>query len=76
MRKISMNRVREALRLHFQLGLSVTSNNSRSATWDYIKRYTNTLNPSLGQVHISGEKIFVDYSGLTMPIANTKTGKK
>lgn len=160
-----MNKVREALRLHFQLGLSVrqsakASNNSRSATSDYCKRfeqigvpieeflsldeikqeellfikkypvvipkvskvmpdmnyihnelkkrkktkvtlmllweeykeqhpdgyqytqfrehykrYTNTLNPSMRQVHISGEKMFVDYSGLTMPITNAKTGE-
>lgn len=27
------------------------------------------------QVHLSGEKLFVDYSGLTMPIVNSKTGE-
>ena len=27
------------------------------------------------QVHISGEKVFVDYSGLTIPIVNQRTGE-
>jgi hypothetical protein len=27
------------------------------------------------QIHLSGEKLFVDYSGLTMPIVNIKTGE-
>ncbi len=39
------------------------------------KKYVNTLNPSMRQVHLGGEKVFVDYSGLTMPIYDLKTGE-
>ena len=38
-------------------------------------RFKNKLNPSMRQVHIAGDKVFVDYSGLTMPIYNAKTGE-
>ena len=41
----------------------------------HYSRYRQTLNPSMRQVHIGGEKVFVDYSGLTMPIHNQKTGE-
>jgi transposase len=41
----------------------------------YYKRYKQKLNPSMRQVHIAGEKVFVDYSGLTIPIYNQKTGE-
>ncbi len=41
----------------------------------YYSRYIKTLNPSMRMVHIGGEKVFVDYSGLTMPIYNQKTGE-
>lgn len=41
----------------------------------YYKRYKQTLNPSMRQVHIAGEKLFVDYSGVTIPIHNQKTGE-
>ncbi len=41
----------------------------------YYKRYKQRLNPSMRQVHIAGEKVFVDYSGLTIPIYNQKTGE-
>ena len=27
------------------------------------------------QVHLNGEKLFVDYSGLTIPIVNQRTGE-
>ncbi len=39
------------------------------------KQYVNTLNPSMRQVHLGGEKVFVDYSGLTMPIFDLQTGE-
>ena len=42
---------------------------------EYYTRFTNTINPSMKIVHISGEKVFVDYSGLTIPIVNQKTGE-
>lgn len=41
----------------------------------YYKRYKQKLNPSMRQVHIAGEKVFVDYSGVTIPIYNQKTGE-
>jgi len=39
---------------------------------EYYTRFTNTINPSMKMVHIAGEKVFVDYSGLTIPITNQK----
>ncbi len=41
----------------------------------YYRRYKQKLNPSMRQIHISGEKLFVDYSGVTIPIHNQKTGE-
>jgi len=41
----------------------------------YYKRYKQKLNPSMRQVHIAGEKVFVDYSGVTLPIYNQRTGE-
>ena len=42
---------------------------------EHYVRFLNKINPSMKQVHLSGEKLFVDYSGLTMPIVNSKTGE-
>jgi len=41
----------------------------------YYRRFKKTLNPSMRQTHLAGEKLFVDYSGLTMPIYNQRTGE-
>lgn len=41
----------------------------------HYKRYKQTLNPSMRQTHLAGEKVFVDYSGLTIPIHNQRTGE-
>lgn len=41
----------------------------------HYKRFKQTLNPSMRQTHLAGEKLFVDYSGLTMPIYNQRTGE-
>jgi len=41
----------------------------------YYRRYKQKLNPSMRQTHIAGEKLFVDYSGLTMSIHNQTTGE-
>jgi len=38
-------------------------------------RFKKKLNLSMRQVHIAGDKVFVDYSGLTIPIYNAKTGE-
>jgi len=41
----------------------------------YYRRYKQKLNPSMRQIHIAGEKVFVDYSGVVIPIHNQKTGE-
>lgn len=41
----------------------------------HYSRFKQTLNPSMRQTHLAGEKVFVDYSGLTMPIHNQRTGE-
>jgi len=40
----------------------------------YYRRYKQKLNPSMRQVHLAGEKVFVDYSGVTIPIYDQKDG--
>ena len=42
---------------------------------EYYSRYAKTVNPSMRQIHYVGDKLFVDFSGLTMPIVNAKTGE-
>jgi len=42
---------------------------------EYYTRFKKVLNPSMKQVHLIGEKVFVDYSGLTIPIVNQSTGE-
>ena len=41
----------------------------------HYSRFKQRLNPSMRQTHLAGEKLFVDYSGLTMPIYNQRTGE-
>lgn len=41
----------------------------------YYRRFIKSINPSMRQIHYSGDKLFIDYSGLTMPIVNQKTGE-
>jgi len=41
----------------------------------YYAAYLKKLNPSMRQVHYSGDKLFIDYSGVTVPIIDQKTGK-
>lgn len=41
----------------------------------YYHKYKKKLNPSMRQIHLNGEKLFVDYSGLTVPIYNNTTGE-
>lgn len=50
-------------------GLGITQFN------EHYARYTKSLNPSMRQIHYAGDKLFVDFSGLTMPIVNAKTGE-
>jgi transposase len=41
----------------------------------HYNRYKKKLNPSMRQVHIAGDRVFVDYSGITVAIHNAKTGE-
>jgi len=40
---------------------------------EYYYKYKKRLNPSMRQTHIAGEKMFVDYSGLTVPVVDLST---
>ena len=40
----------------------------------YYHKYRKKLNPSMRQIHLNGDKLFVDYSGVTVPIYDSKTG--
>ena len=42
---------------------------------EYYYKYKQRLNPSMRQTHIPGDKMFVDYSGLTMNVTNPVTGE-
>ena len=42
---------------------------------EYYYRYKKRLNPSMRQTHIPGDKLFVDYSGLTMNVIDQFTGE-
>lgn len=42
---------------------------------EYYYRYKKRLNPSMRQTHIPGDKLFVDYSGLTMNVLDQFTGE-
>jgi transposase len=41
----------------------------------YYVKYAKTITPSMRQIHYQGDKLFIDFSGLTMPIVNAKTGE-
>ena len=41
----------------------------------HFNAYLKQVNPSMRQIHYSGDKLFIDYSGLTMPIVNQQTGE-
>ena len=38
-------------------------------------QWAGTLEPVLRQVHVAGERLFVDYAGPTMPIVDPRTGE-
>lgn len=42
---------------------------------EYYYKYKKKLNPTMRQTHIAGEKMFVDYSGVVVPVVNRKTGE-
>jgi transposase len=45
-------------------------------TWfcTHYREYTKKMNPSMRLVHKAGEKIFIDFSGKTVPIVNPSNG--
>ena len=42
---------------------------------EYYYRFKKKINPTMRQTYIPGHQMFVDYSGLTIPYHDTKTGK-
>ena len=42
---------------------------------EHYSRYKKKLNPTMRQTYIAGEKMFVDYSGLTVPVIDNITGE-
>ena len=46
-------------------------------TWfcNNYKTYSNKLSPSMRQIHKAGEKVFIDFSGVRVPIADPLTGE-
>ena len=42
---------------------------------EHYSRYAKTLNPSMRQIHYAGDKLFVDFSGLTMPVHDATSGE-
>jgi len=45
-------------------------------TWfcNSYKEFAKKLNPSMRQIHLAGDKVFIDFSGKKIPIANPYTG--
>ncbi len=46
-------------------------------TWfcNNYKKYAKKISPSMRQVHKAGEKVFIDFSGVRVPIADPLTGE-
>lgn len=42
---------------------------------EHYRRYASTISPSMRQTHYAGDKLFVDYSGGTVPIVDPITGE-
>lgn len=41
---------------------------------EHYYKYKKKLNPSMRQTYIPGDKMFVDYSGLTLPVVDAESG--
>ena len=46
-----------------------------SQFWEYYRRFCNQLEPALRQLHPAGERLFVDWAGLTVPLVDPQTGQ-
>jgi transposase len=42
---------------------------------DLFRDFAGTLDPRMHQIHKAGEKLFVDYAGMTMPVIDPSTGE-
>ncbi len=42
---------------------------------ELFQEYSGTVDPRMHQVHKAGEKLFVDYAGMTMPVIDRVTGE-
>jgi len=42
---------------------------------ELFQHYRGTLDPRMHQIHKAGEKLFVDYAGMTMPVIDRSTGE-
>ena len=42
---------------------------------EMFREYSGTVDPRMHQVHKAGEKLFVDYAGMTMPVTDRSTGE-
>jgi len=64
------------LSLLWQEGLDQQQWNCSYATFcRYYNQWRGTQQLSMRQVHKAGEKLFVDYSGQTLPVVNLDTGE-
>ncbi len=54
-----------------------SNSDSFSYSWFYerYKEWAGRLKPTLRQVHVAGEKLFVDYSGHTLEVIDGTTGE-
>jgi len=43
--------------------------------WEYYRRFCSQLEPALRQPHPAGERMFVDWAGMTIPLWDAKTGQ-
>lgn len=42
---------------------------------EHYYKYKKKLNPTMRQTYLAGDKLFIDYSGLTIPILDQRTGE-
>jgi transposase len=43
--------------------------------WEYYRRFCSQLEPALRQPHPAGERLFVDWAGMTIPLWDAPTGQ-
>jgi transposase len=51
------------------------ANLKRSSLCDLYREWAGRLKPTLRQVHIAGERLFVDFAGHTMEVIDAATGE-